>query len=97
MYGKLDFWNLCWIGYSRYFVYVVCISDYKVDVVVVCVGGVRDSVICLCVRSCSEMESDRQVDVWLGEIIMFYNGSDVEVIAGCFLQHYSGCGVEGAT
>ena len=81
MYGELDFWYLRLIGYCWYCVYVVCVSNYKVDVVVVWIACVRDSVISLCVYTCGEMEADRDIDE-LFDVVVFNDGRDVEVVTG---------------
>ena len=74
MYGKLDFRYLCWVWYCWYSIYVVCVSDYEVDVVDIFIIGIRDSVICLCVYMRSEVEAERKVDMCLRKIVVLYYG-----------------------
>ena len=97
MYGELDFWYLCLIGYCWYCVYVVCVSDHEVDVVDIYIIGIRDSVIGLCVHMRSEVEADRKVDTCPRKIVVLYYGYDVEVVTGCFLQRNCSSRVESAT
>ena len=97
MYGKLDFRYLCWVWYCWYNIYVVCVSDYEVDVVGIFIIGIRDSVICLCVYMRSEVEAEGKVDMCLRKIVVLYYGYDVEVVTGCFLQHNCSSRVESAT
>ena len=82
MYGELDFGYLCLVvGNCWYCIDVVCVSNYKVDVVVIGIVCVGDSVIGLCVYSCGEMKSNWDVD-GLFDVNVFENSGDVEVVTG---------------
>ena len=81
MYGKLYFWYLCLIGYCWYCIYVVCVSNNKIDVVVIWVVCIRDSMIGLCVYTCGEMETNRDIDE-LFDVVVFDDGRDVKVVTG---------------
>ena len=85
MYGKLDFWYLCLVGYCWDCIYVVRVSDYEIDVVVVQVIVIGNSVICLCVYARSKVKADGNADKLFGKVVVFYDGDYVEVVAGCFL------------